>query len=258
MSFEGRVALVTGGGSGLGRAIALALAGAGARVVVAGRRPEKLEEARAAAGRAGAVTTRRCDVTRAEHREALVQATVEEAGRLDILVNSAGILEAGSLESTTADAWDRSFDINLRSLFALTQLAAPHIIRAKGSILNLSSVAGLRPYPGLLAYCVSKAAVDQLTRCLALEMAPHGVRVNALSAGPLKTLASSAVGAKDMESLYAAVSPLARNVTHDEVGRVGAFLLSPMSDGITAEIVHVDAGYNAMGSPGRLLDQFKS
>jgi enoyl-[acyl-carrier protein] reductase I len=89
-------------------------------------------------------------------------------------------------------------------------------------------------------------------------MGPRGVRVNALSARPQKTLASSAVGAKDMEGLYAAVSPAAKCVTHDDVGRVGAFLLSDMSDGITAEIMHVDYGYNAMGSPGRLLDQLKT
>jgi enoyl-[acyl-carrier protein] reductase I len=105
---------------------------------------------------------------------------------------------------------------------------------------------------------ICKAALDASMRYAAFDLGPRGVRVNALSAGPLKTLASSAVGAKGMESLYEAVAPMGRNITHDEVGRVGAFLLSDMSDGITAEIVHVDCGYHAMGSPGRMLDRIKA
>jgi enoyl-[acyl-carrier protein] reductase I len=104
---------------------------------------------------------------------------------------------------------------------------------------------------------ICKAALDASMRYAAFDLGPRGVRVNALSAGPLKTLASSAVGAKGMESLYEAISPMARNITHDEVGRVGAFLLSDASNGITAEIVHVDCGYNAMGSPGRMLDRLQ-
>ena len=89
-------------------------------------------------------------------------------------------------------------------------------------------------------------------------MGPRGVRVNALSAGPLKTLAGSAAGVGEMQDLYEHMAPLGRNVTHEEVGRTGAFLLSPFSDGISAEILHVDGGYNAMGSPGRLVDKLKT
>jgi enoyl-[acyl-carrier protein] reductase I len=95
-------------------------------------------------------------------------------------------------------------------------------------------------------------------RYLAFDLGPRGVRVNALSAGPLKTLAGSAAKVGDMLPLYEAMAPLGRNVTHEEVGRTGAFLLSDLSDGITAEILHLDAGYNAMGSPGRLLDKIKA
>jgi enoyl-[acyl-carrier protein] reductase I len=92
----------------------------------------------------------------------------------------------------------------------------------------------------------------------AFDLGIKGIRVNALSAGPLKTLAGSAAGVGEMQGLYEKMAPLGRNVSHDEVGRVGAFLLSTMSEGITAEIMHVDGGYNAMGSPGRLLDQLKT
>jgi enoyl-[acyl-carrier protein] reductase I len=91
----------------------------------------------------------------------------------------------------------------------------------------------------------------------AFDLGPRGIRVNALSAGPLKTLAGSAAGVGPMQDLYEKMAPLGRNVTHEEVGRIGAFLLSEMSDGITAEVMHVDGGYNAMGSPGRLLDAYK-
>jgi enoyl-[acyl-carrier protein] reductase I len=147
-------------------------------------------------------------------------------------------------------------EISAYSLLAIVN-AAREIFSPQAAVLTLTYFGGERIVPGYNVMGLCKAALDACMKYAAFDLGPRGVRVNALSAGPLKTLASSAVGAKDMEGLYAAVAPLARNVTHDEVGRVGAFLLSPMSDGITAEIVHVDAGYNAMGSPGRLLDQLK-
>jgi enoyl-[acyl-carrier protein] reductase I len=93
---------------------------------------------------------------------------------------------------------------------------------------------------------------------VAFDLGPRGIRVNALSAGPLKTLAGSAAGVGDMLGLYAHMAPLGRNVTHEEVGKTGAFLLSDLSDGITGEILHIDGGYNAMGSPGRLLDLIRT
>ena len=102
---------------------------------------------------------------------------------------------------------------------------------------------------------ICKAALDASVRYLAYDLGPSGIRVNAISAGPLKTLAGSAAGVSEMLNMYQHMAPLARNITHEEVGRSGAFLLSEMSDGITGEILHVDAGYNMMGSPGRLLDQ---
>ena len=116
---------------------------------------------------------------------------------------------------------------------------------------------GERCVPGYNVMGVCKAALDAAMRYAAYDLGPRGVRVNALSAGPLKTLAGSAAGVGDMQGLYEQMSPLGRNITHEEVGRTGAFLLSDMSDGITAEIMHVDGGYNAMGSPGRMLDKMQ-
>ena len=104
---------------------------------------------------------------------------------------------------------------------------------------------------------ICKAALDAAVRYLAYDLGPRGIRVNALSAGPLKTLAGSAAGVNEMLKLYEHMAPLGRNITHEEVGRTGAFLLSDMSDGITGEILHVDGGYNIMGSPGRLVDHLR-
>jgi enoyl-[acyl-carrier protein] reductase I len=105
---------------------------------------------------------------------------------------------------------------------------------------------------------ICKAALEATVRYLAYDMGPQGVRVNALSAGPIRTLAGRAAGVEEMLTLYEHMAPLGRNVSHDEVGRTGAFLLGDNSEGISGEILHVDGGYHAMGSPGRLLDKLQS
>jgi NAD(P)-dependent dehydrogenase (short-subunit alcohol dehydrogenase family) len=244
---HGRWALVTGGGNGLGRAIALRLAAAGAGVVVAGRRKEPLDRTAADASAAGRIQAVPADVTRDGDRAHLVEETMRRAGRLDILVNAAGILESGTIDNTTLQAWDRTMDVNLRSLFALTALATPHLAAARGSILNLSSVAGLRPYPGVLAYCVSKAAVDQFTRCLALELAPRGVRVNALNPGVVVTNLHRAGGMSETD--YAAflergrtTHPLGRVGQPDDVADFALFLVSDRAGWVTGGTFSVDGG----------------
>ena len=115
-----------------------------------------------------------------------------------------------------------------------------------------------RRFPAALPFNNSGAtSLEASVRYLAFDLGPQGVRVNALSAGPVRTLAGRAAGVDEMVTLYQEIAPLGRNITHEEVGRTGAFLLSDMADGITAETLHVDAGYNAMGSPGRMLDKFR-
>jgi len=121
--------------------------------------------------------------------------------------------------------------------------------------LTMTYFGGEKAVPGYNVMGVCKAALDSIVKYLAFDMGPQGVRVNALSAGPLKTLAGTAAGVNEMLKLYADMAPRGRNISHDEVGASGSFLLSDMSRGITGEIMHVDAGYNIMGSPGRLLDQ---
>ncbi len=184
----------------------------------------------------------------------------EEFGQVDFLLHSIAFATLDDIKKETIacsrEGFKLAMDISAYSLLAVCN-AAKEIMSPQSSILTLTYFGGERIVAGYNVMGVCKAALDACMKYAAFELGPRGVRVNALSAGPLKTLASSAVGAKGMETLYASVAPLGRNVTHEEVGRVGAFLLSDASSGITAEILHVDGGYNAMGSPGRLLDQMK-
>ena len=249
----GRTALVTGGGSGLGRAIALAFAAEGADVVIAGRRPGPLEETAAAAARPGSIHVVTGDVTKDNDRARFVRAARDQGGGLDILVNSAGILETGSVETTSLEDWDRAMDVNVRSVFALTKQCVPLLLVRRGNIINLSSVAGPRPYPGLLAYCVSKSAIDQLTKCLAVELAPRGVRVNALNPGVVQTNLHRAGGMSEED--YKAF--LERGKTTHPMGRVGLpedvaalalFLASDRAGWITGGTFSVDGGRALMSA----------
>lgn len=243
-----RIALVTGASSGIGRATAVALARDGFHVALAARDPSRLEEVAreigAAGGRAFAIPT---DVTDAGARAEAVRFTVERASGLDALVNAAGIISTGTYETTSLEAFDRMMDLNVRSVLALIQLAAPHLAARRGAIVNVSSVTGTRAFPGVLAYCVSKAAVDQLTRCLALELAPKGVRVNAVNPGVVLTELHRRGGMD--EASYAAflersrtTHPLGRVARPEEIAEVIAFLASERSSFVTGGTFPVDGG----------------
>jgi enoyl-[acyl-carrier protein] reductase I len=184
----------------------------------------------------------------------------ETFGKIDFLLHSIAFADRDDLSGDTVETSRAGFklamDVSVYTLIACTN-AAKEIMAPGGAIATMTYFGGEKCVPGYNVMGICKAALDATVRYLAYDMGPRGVRVNALSAGPLRTLASRAVGSDDMLDLYAAVSPLGRNITHEEVGRTGAFLLSDASDGITGEILHVDGGYNAMGSPGRLLDQIQ-
>jgi NAD(P)-dependent dehydrogenase (short-subunit alcohol dehydrogenase family) len=245
--FENRAFLVTGASSGIGRACARALGREGARVVAAGRRRDRLDEVvssvRGDGGEAVAVTG---DVREDATCSAWVADAVARYGGLDGLVNAAGVLGAGSILDTTPEEWDRQMNSNVRSIHLLTRLAAPELIKRKGSVVNLSSVAGMRPYANLAAYCVSKAAVDMYTRCAALDLAPHGVRVNAVNPGVVVT---------ELHTVTRAVPDypgfLERSKTTHPIGRVGQveevanlvlFLLSDEAGWITGVTYSIDGG----------------
>jgi enoyl-[acyl-carrier protein] reductase I len=148
-------------------------------------------------------------------------------------------------------------EVSVYSLIAVA-CAARSILNDNASIATMTYFGGEKCVPGYNVMGICKAALDATVRYLAYDLGPRGIRVNAISAGPLKTLAGSAAGVGEMLTLYERMAPLGRNISHEEVGRSGAYLLSSLSSGISGEILHVDAGYNIMGSPGRLLDQYKA
>jgi enoyl-[acyl-carrier protein] reductase I len=181
----------------------------------------------------------------------------ESLGKLDFLLHSIAFADRQDLNrptvETSRDGFKLAMEISAYSLIAVSN-AAKELMSERSAIATMTYFGGEKCVPGYNVMGVCKAALDAIVRYLAFDLGPRGIRVNALSAGPLKTLAGSAAGVGDMLGLYQHMAPLGRNITHEEVGKTGAFLLSDLSDGITGEILHIDGGYNAMGSPGRLLD----
>ena len=184
----------------------------------------------------------------------------QEFGKIDFLLHSIAFADRNDLAGDTVDTSREGFklamDVSVYTLLACAAAAKP-IMNPGGSIATMTYFGGEKCVPGYNVMGICKAALEATVRYLAYDLGPQDVRVNALSAGPIRTLAGRAAGVEEMLQMYEHIAPLGRNVTHDEVGRTGAFLLSDISQGITGEVLHVDGGYNAMGSPGRLLDQLK-
>jgi len=180
-----------------------------------------------------------------------------EFGQIDFLLHSIAFADRADLGRDTVETsragFQMAMEISCYSLIAVTNAARP-ILSTNSSVACMTYFGGEKCVPGYNVMGICKAALDATMRYLAYDLGPDGIRVNALSAGPLKTLAGSAAGVGEMLKMYEHVAPMSRNVTHDEVGNSGAFLLSDLSNGITGEILHIDAGYNAMGSPGRLTN----
>ena len=247
-SFEGKVVVVTGASSGIGRATAKALAADGANVLAVARNISRLESLKEeCSGAAGQTEVLAGDVTKEADRERLINTALQRFGGVDILVQAAGIIANGTIENTTVAHWNEMMDINLNSVFRLMQVALPSLIERKGNIVNVSSVTGTRAFPGVLAYCVSKAAVDQLTRCSALELAPKGVRVNAVNPGVVVTNLHRNGGMD--EASYARflehskeTHPLGRAGSPEEVADLILFLASEKAGWITGVTYSVDGG----------------
>jgi NAD(P)-dependent dehydrogenase (short-subunit alcohol dehydrogenase family) len=180
-------------------------------------------------------------------RMAVVRAVVDRWGGIDVLVNAAGIIASGTIETTTLEEWDRMFAINTRAVFYLMHVCTPYLVERKGNIVNVSSVTGLRAFPNVLAYCASKAAVDHLTRAAALELAPKGVRVNAVNPGVVVTELHRRGGMD--EKAYAeflerskSTHPLGRVGKPEEVADLILFLASPHAGWITGDTISIDGG----------------
>ena len=240
--------IVTGASSGIGRATVERFLRDGNNVALVGRREKTLQEVAVSHGEPGGkAIVIAADLSDERQTEDCIARAVEALGGLDVLVNAAGILKSGRIEDTSLDLWDEMMNINLRSVFHMMKCALPQLERSRGNIVNVSSVTGPRSFPGVLAYCVSKAAVDQLTRCAALELAAKGVRVNEVNPGVVVTQLHRAGGMN--EEAYAAflehsktTHPLGRVGRPDEVADLIYFLASDQAGWITGATVSIDGG----------------
>jgi Tropinone reductase 1 len=258
-SLAGKTALVTGGTKGIGRAIVEELAGFGVRVHTCSRSDADVQErlrewdADVDAGRLrGRVTASTCDVSVRADREALVAAArAELGGRLDILVNNAGQTFFSEVAGTKAEDYTRVMATNLESCFHLAQLAHPLLLLPGGGgvVVNVSSIGGLMGYPLLSVYSATKAAVNQLTRNLAVEWAPDGIRVNCVAPGGVRTdlLDSSGIeldleAAAKMWEIECTRIPLGRLGEPEEIASLVSFLCMPAASYITGQVMVVDGG----------------
>jgi NAD(P)-dependent dehydrogenase (short-subunit alcohol dehydrogenase family) len=246
--FSGKVVLVTGATSGIGKACALAFARQGAKVACVGRKQNALatviEEIKS--NRAEALSVK-ADLAIASQADDVISQVVGAFSGLDVLVNAAGHISSGTIENTSDEAWDDMMNVNVRAAFRLMRQAMPHLIERKGNVVNVSSVTGLRSFPGVLAYCVSKSAVDQLTRCSALEVAAKGVRINAVNPGVVVTEIHKRGGMNtDAYEAFLEHSkqthPLGRVGQPEEIAALVTFLASDEARWITGATYSIDGG----------------
>ncbi len=246
--FTGKVAVVTGASSGIGKATALALVRAGGAVLAVGRDQAALHAVVAEAGETGAGSEGLAvDLTTAGAPDEIVGRAVARFGRIDVLVNAAGIIGMGTTDGTSDEQWDQMMAVNLRAPFRLMRAAYPHLQVRRGAVVNVSSVNGRRVFPNLAAYNTSKAALDHLTRTAAIDWAPHGVRVNAVNPGVTVTNLHRRGGMD--EEKYAAflerageTHPIGRPGTAEEVAELILFLASDRAGWITGETISIDGG----------------
>jgi len=246
---EGKVAFVTGGGTGIGGAVAVRLAARGAHVAIAGRRLEPLQ---AVAEGSGAVPVT-CDVSNDAAVDEAIEQVVERFGGLDIVVNNAGIAGRGGVASLDDDGWQSMIDINLTGPARVSRAAVPHLQeRGGGAIVNVSSVGGLRAARSSVAYSTTKAGLLGLTRSMAVDLGPHGIRVNTLCPGwvdtPMGGAASAAAGrihaveGDESKQILVANNPIARMADPDEIAACVEFLVSDASSFVTGAVLVADGG----------------
>lgn len=252
---DGRIALVTGASSGIGRGIAIGLGTAGAHVIALGRNEERLEDARRAITAAGgSASVYVADLAVPDAGEPAVAEIVRQHDRLDILVNSAGLQRRRPALDVTEDDWNAMLTVNLKAVFFLSRAAARRMIpRGSGCVINITSLTSVFGIPGLSVHGAIKGAVTQLTKALAVEWAPFGVRVNAVGPGRIRTPMTEEVFANpSIQNHFLSLIPMGRGGTPDDVSGAAVFLASDASSYITGQTIYVDGGWLAAGgSPAR-------
>jgi meso-butanediol dehydrogenase / (S,S)-butanediol dehydrogenase / diacetyl reductase len=263
VKLEGKVALITGGGTGIGAAIARRFVEEGAKVCITGRRREMLDEL-ARTLPEDQVRTCPGDVTVFNDIQRMVGATVEFGGKIDVLVNNAGIDPGGTVVDLDPEVWKKVMDTNITGPFLLMKSSLPHMIKnGGGSVINISSLGGLRCLPGMPAYCTSKAALIMLTKQAALDYGPFKIRCNAVCPGATRTvlleeaLSPLAKSLKtDLDGVFARISsnvPLRRVAAPDEVGGICTFLASEDSMFMTGSVLLLDGGAAIVDVAGAAL-----
>jgi NAD(P)-dependent dehydrogenase (short-subunit alcohol dehydrogenase family) len=247
MKLEGKVSIITGGGTGIGKACALRFAREGSKVVVAGLDAPPLKEVvKEIEAGSGEALGLRSDVGIPEETGHIIEATVERFGRIDILVNNAATVDLSRrIEDMTVEEWDRCLNASLRSVFLLSKGALPHMKKAGGGvIINLGSVGAVMPWAEGGAYCAAKAGVLALTKVLAIEFGPLKIRVNAISPGAINTPnLQRAIRHFHHYDKLCAKSVLNRVGEPEEIANVAAFLASSEASFISSSNVFVDGGY---------------
>jgi NAD(P)-dependent dehydrogenase (short-subunit alcohol dehydrogenase family) len=246
---EGKVGIVTGGGTGIGLACARAIVEGGGRVALAARRQEVVEAAAAELGDAAIGVA--CDVTRQDSVDAAVARTVEHFGALHVAVNSAGTGGGGHVLNSTDEEFASVLDTNLTGVFRSMRAQGKAMKRAGGgAIVNVSSIAGVLTHRYMSAYCASKAGVNMLTKCTADDLGQYGIRVNAVMPGIVKTdLASVLWSNEDVVAEYRRRMPISRVGSPEDVGPFVAFLLSDEASWITGQCIGVDGGHTIRQGP---------
>jgi 3-oxoacyl-[acyl-carrier protein] reductase len=239
-----KVAIVTGAGQGIGRGIALAMAKEGAKVVVTDITDKRFEVAKEIEALGSQALAVKCDVSNKSDVEGMVKEALNKFGRVDILVNNAGIYPFKPFADMTEQDWDRVLNINLKGVFYCVKAVLPRMIEQRyGKIINLSSIAGsVVGFPSLVHYSSSKAAILGFTRSLALEVAPHGINVNAIAPGPIDTPGAKAPSPEMAEQTKKMI-PLGRMGLPQDIANLAVFLASDKSSFITGQCIVSDGGY---------------